>query len=49
MGKGTDALIEFVDEIPDEKLSGISEIPGTIYKNDNFRLDMQGASFHLLV
>lgn len=47
MGKGKDAFEAFVDEIPDDKLTGISEGSGTIYKDDDFRLDLQGVSSYI--
>lgn len=42
MGKASKALIAFIEDIPDLKLSGFSEAAGTIHSDDNFRLDMQG-------
>lgn len=43
MGKGSIKLLgEFIDGIPDEKLQYFSDTPGLIYKERNFRLDMQG-------
>lgn len=35
-------LNEFIADIPDEKLTGFPENPGTIWKNSELRLDMQG-------
>lgn len=34
----------FIDLIPDDKLHGFPSSAGTIWKNDDFRLDMQGVS-----
>jgi len=42
MGKATKALKEFIENIPDSKLTGFSTAAGTIYKTTEFRLDMQG-------
>lgn len=42
MGKASKALKEFIEGIPDSKLTGFSTAPGTIYKTTEFRLDMQG-------
>jgi len=42
MGKATKALKEFIDGIPDSKLTGFSVGSGTIHKTTEFRLDMQG-------
>lgn len=42
MGKATKALKEFIDDIPDSKLTGFSTASGTIHKTTEFRLDMQG-------
>ena len=42
MGKASKALREFTNDIPDAKLSGIPTNAGTLHKDDNFRLDMQG-------
>ena len=44
MGKANKALTEFLDNIPDSKLTGISETPGTLWNDENFRLDLQGVS-----
>ncbi|KAK8136516.1 hypothetical protein PG984_004456 [Apiospora sp. TS-2023a] len=35
-------LINFIDDIPDEKLQGFRLIPGTLFEDKNFRLNMQG-------
>lgn len=42
MGKARKAFEEFVAGIPDDKLSGLSNQSQTIYKDEIFRLDMQG-------
>jgi len=42
MGKASKALKEFINGIPDSKLTGLPSSGGTIYKDTNFRLDMQG-------
>ena len=44
MGKGTKALKQFIAEIPDSHLEALPTSGGTIYSNDDFRLDMQGVS-----
>lgn len=44
MGKASKALQAFINGIPDAKLTGISQSPGTIYHDTDFRLDMQGVS-----
>lgn len=41
MGKFGDALEEFLLSIPREKLEWFPDHNGTVYKNPNFRLDMQ--------
>ena len=43
MGKANKALFDFIDDIPDEKLTGdFGGEGGTIYSDRDFRLDMQG-------
>ncbi|KAF3090683.1 hypothetical protein TWF706_009820 [Orbilia oligospora] len=42
MGKATKAVRQFILSIPDCKFEAISTKIGTIYKDINFRLDMQG-------
>ena len=42
MGKASKALKEFIESIPDSKLTGFPAAAGTIYKTTEFRLDMQG-------
>jgi len=44
MGKATKALNAFIDEIPDSVLEALPTAPGTMYDDDDFRLDMQGVS-----
>lgn len=44
MGKASDALTDFIDDIPAGRLTGLPTNPGTIYSTDDFRLDMQGVS-----
>ncbi|KAH6626540.1 hypothetical protein B0J18DRAFT_143311 [Chaetomium sp. MPI-SDFR-AT-0129] len=41
MGKGSDEILDFIESIPDDKLTGFSEVPGTIHRDINFRLDLQ--------
>jgi len=36
------ALKAFIDEIPVAKLENFPGSPGTLYSDDNFRLDLQG-------
>jgi hypothetical protein len=45
-GALTKLIKAFIDDIPDSKLTGFSNSGGTIYKDDDFRLDMQGVSIH---
>ncbi|CAG8960289.1 hypothetical protein HYFRA_00012809 [Hymenoscyphus fraxineus] len=40
--KVSKALEEFIASIPAAKLQGLPKKPGTIHKNEHFRLDMQG-------
>ncbi|KAI9668024.1 MAG: hypothetical protein M1821_000844 [Bathelium mastoideum] len=40
--KGAKALIAFITDIPDSKLTGWTEGEHTIYKDTDFRLDNQG-------
>ncbi|KAH7305447.1 hypothetical protein B0I35DRAFT_443806 [Stachybotrys elegans] len=35
-------LRDFIDEIPDSKLQGLPNSQTTLYRDQNFRLDMQG-------
>lgn len=42
MGKGHDAVEDFIDSIPDEKLSAFADMEGKIFSDINFRLDDQG-------
>ncbi|KAF2255933.1 hypothetical protein BU26DRAFT_12098 [Trematosphaeria pertusa] len=42
MGKASKALKGFIDNIPDSDLEALPTSAGTIYSDDNFRLDMQG-------
>jgi hypothetical protein len=42
MGKNTKRVKAFIEDIPDDKLTGFITSGGTIYKDDDFRLDMQG-------
>jgi len=44
MAKGKKALRDFINGIPDAKLTGFQESGGTIYTDQDFRLDMQGVS-----
>jgi hypothetical protein len=46
MGKSSDAIAEFIEEIPDDKLVGLSD-PNpthTVYQTPDFRLDVQNVS-----
>jgi hypothetical protein len=43
-GKTGKLLTAFIDEIPDSKLEALPNNAGTIYTDDDFRLDMQGVS-----
>ncbi|KAF7955396.1 uncharacterized protein EAE97_000655 [Botrytis byssoidea] len=42
MGKNTKRAEDFIDDIPDSTLTGFPTSGGTIYKDADFRLDMQG-------
>ncbi|KAH7175381.1 hypothetical protein EDB81DRAFT_874234 [Dactylonectria macrodidyma] len=43
MGRGIKRdLMDFIDSIPDEKLEGFPSSQTTIFRDQNFRLDMQG-------
>jgi len=42
------ALKAFIDEIPAAKLENFPGSAGTLYKDDNFRLDLQGVSVLLV-
>lgn len=42
MGKAAKALKTFIDGIPDSKITDMSEGAGTLHKDVDFRLDMQG-------
>lgn len=44
MGKGTKAVKDFIDGIPDSKLEALPTKAGTIHSNNDLRLDMQGVS-----
>ena len=48
MGKNTKRAEDFIDEIPDSKLTGFPTSGGTIYKNTDFLLDMQSVGYFLL-
>ncbi|KAG0636532.1 hypothetical protein HOY80DRAFT_1054184 [Tuber brumale] len=41
MGKGPEALRDFINDIPDSKLTRFPESRGKIYSDRDFRLDMQ--------
>jgi hypothetical protein len=43
-GKIKRELIEFIDKIPDIKLEGFPDSKKKIWKDDNYRLVMQGVS-----
>ena len=42
MGKASKAFDAFVDSISDDKLTGLRDTSGTIFSDNDFRLDMQG-------
>ncbi|KAF2768103.1 hypothetical protein EJ03DRAFT_274905 [Teratosphaeria nubilosa] len=42
MGKAQKALKAFIEGIPESKLTNLTKSIGTLYKDDDFRLDMQG-------
>ncbi|KAH7095636.1 hypothetical protein FB567DRAFT_543928 [Paraphoma chrysanthemicola] len=49
MGKFRTSLIDFIENIPDSKLEGgFPSITKTIYKDDNYRLDMQTVNHEAL-
>ncbi|KAG0632899.1 hypothetical protein HOY80DRAFT_897391, partial [Tuber brumale] len=41
-GQAKKSLRDFINEIPNSKLTGFRESTGMIYSDRNFRLDMQG-------
>ena len=41
MGKARDAIVAFINKVPDDRLRHISEHPDKLYTDINFRLDMQ--------
>jgi hypothetical protein len=43
------ALNAFIDNIPDDKLTGFPSQSKSIHKDDNFRLDMQGVCVFFVV
>lgn len=45
MGKNTKSCKAFIESISDSKLTGFPKNGGTIYKDRDFRLDMQGVCF----
>ena len=40
----TKLIEDWIDDIPDEKLTGFGDNVRRIYSDDNLRLDMQGVS-----
>lgn len=44
MGKNTKKCTQFIESIPDSKFQGLPSTGGTIYKDTDWRLDMQGVS-----
>lgn len=44
MGKTSKRLLKFIENIPDEKLVGLSDTEHTLYTTKDFRIDMQGVS-----
>lgn len=42
MGKAKKAVIAFIDDLSDDHLTNLKSQSGTITKDTNFRLDMQG-------
>ncbi|EME38205.1 hypothetical protein DOTSEDRAFT_114070, partial [Dothistroma septosporum NZE10] len=42
MGKAKKSLEAFINGIPDSKLTGLPTTIQTLYKDTDFRLDMQG-------
>jgi hypothetical protein len=47
MGKNTKRTKEFIESIPDSKLTAFPSNGGTIFKDQDFRIDMQGVSISL--
>lgn len=47
MGKADKALVAFINAIPDDKLTSIQTTATTLYKDTDFRLDMQGVRSRL--
>jgi hypothetical protein len=50
IGKAVEAIIEFIENIPPEKLQGFSDpSPAyTVYETNNFRLGVQNVKIHAL-
>jgi len=46
-GAGPDALKEFIEDIPEEKLCGFLLPENIVYTDKNFRPDMQGVGHSL--
>jgi hypothetical protein len=44
MGIAKDVLLDFIDGIPNDKLTGFRTNSGLIYKTRDYRLDNQGVS-----
>jgi hypothetical protein len=44
MGKASQALEDFIDEIPDDKLRQLPA-SGVVYSNRHYRLDVQGVGY----
>jgi len=42
MGGNEKKVEDFLDKVPDDKLTGLSQTVKCLYKNEEFRLDMQG-------
>ena len=45
MGKVEKSLKSFIESLPNDKLTSISTLGATLYKDENYRLDMQGVCF----
>jgi len=48
MGIARKTLIEFIDSIPDGDLTSFPPCGGTIYADNDYRLDNQGVSYSFI-
>jgi hypothetical protein len=48
VGKSKQAILDFIDDIPDEKLEGFPDYEKKLCENENCHIDMQCVSVHTL-